>query len=127
MAGRLQPAGADERVAMNSTGRASGRSLRATLIAVAGLTAACSAVPGETLAPRSVQRDVTERILAMAAQGNPQCRQRKISNTEVADLHPDGKVATERWTVDACGRRSNYIVSYSARERGTTFVVREEK
>ena len=88
---------------------------------------ACMPVPGETLTSSGLQRDIKARVLMLASAAKPQCRNRSIVNTEVLELHPDGKVAAERWTVDRCGERAHYVVNLSATGRGSNFVVREER
>src|SRR5687768_17652040 len=80
----------------------------ATAIALGG----CAGVPGETLASGGVRRDVTSKVLAQAAQAKPACRRSRIVDTEVVELHGDGKVALERWTVDSCDERVVYRVSF---------------
>ena len=72
----------------------------------------CASVPGETLAPASVRRDVSAKILARAAQAKPECRRVRIVDTEVLEVHADGKVAAERWSVERCDERVNYRVSF---------------
>jgi hypothetical protein len=72
-------------------------------------------VPGETLAPYGVKRDVSNRLLAEVARSTPSCRQARIVDTEVLELHGNGKVAAERWSVDRCGERVHYRVSFAAK------------
>lgn len=91
------------------------------------LLAGCASIPGETLTSGGLQRDVRDRVLAAAKSAEPQCRQQKIINTEVIELHGDGKVSEERWSVDQCGRRSDYRVSLPPAGRGSAFSVRREK
>lgn len=74
--------------------------------------AACASVPGETLAPFGVRRDVSEKVLARANQGAPGCKRVKIVDTEVLEVHGNGKVASERWVVDRCDERVNFRVSF---------------
>ena len=84
------------------------------------------AVPGETLTSGGLQRDIRARVLTLAQAAQPSCRQHTIVNTEVLELHPDGKVAAERWTVDRCGERLHYRVDVAPRARGGGFGAREE-
>ena len=88
---------------------------------------ACMPVPGETLTSSGLQRDIKARVLMLASNARPQCRNNSIVNTEVLELHPDGKVAAERWTVDRCGERVHYAVNLPATGRGSNFLVREER
>jgi hypothetical protein len=92
------------------------------------LLGACATIPGETLAPRGLHREIRDRIYAHARSVDPQCRQQSIVNTEVTELHPGGKVAEERWTLENCGRKVVYAVSYpSGVTRGAQFQVRPER
>ena len=94
------------------------------------LLSACSSVPGETMASRSMQRDVRERVLDLAKKTDPQCRSHSIVNTEMLEVHGDGKSAEELWTVEQCGSRRNYVVSFPPRRpTGTSlgFSVRPER
>jgi hypothetical protein len=81
------------------------------------LVSACANVPGETLAPQGLHGDIRDRIYSHARATDPQCRQQKIANTEILELHPAGQVAEERWVLENCGRKFLYIVSYP---RGAT-------
>jgi hypothetical protein len=45
----------------------------------------------------------------------------------VLELHPEGKVAEERWTLENCGRRLTYVVSYPRKPSGLRFQVRPER
>src|SRR6478672_11239811 len=62
---------------------------------------ACVSIPGETLAPSGTQRQIRDRIYAHARSLDPQCSQQAITNTEVLELHPGGRVAEERWTLES--------------------------
>ena len=87
----------------------------------------CATVPGETLTSWRLKREVSERVLAQASSAAPQCRQQKITNTEIVEVHPDGKPALELWTVDQCGRRSHYRVYFPPAGRGSGFSVQAAK
>jgi hypothetical protein len=89
---------------------------RILCVAVAAVSfAGCASVPGETLAPMSVRRDVSARVLDQAGREKPDCRRLKIVDTEVLEVHADGKVAVERWTVDRCDERVGFRVGYPAK------------
>jgi hypothetical protein len=81
-------------------------------VALVALLAACTSVPGETTAPRTMQRDVTQRVLDLARKAEPDCKQQKIATTEILEVRSDGQSAEELWTVEQCGRRSGYVVSF---------------
>jgi hypothetical protein len=92
------------------------------------LIGACANIPGETLAPSGLHGEIRDRIYADARGANPQCRQQRIANTEVLELHPGGKVAQERWTLENCREKLPYIVSYPLRATGgARFQVRPER
>jgi hypothetical protein len=89
---------------------------------------ACAVIPGETLAPRGLHGDIRDRIYAHARSIEPQCREQKIVNTEVLELHPGGQVAEERWTLENCRRKLVYVVSYPpAAKAGGRFQVQPER
>ena len=93
---------------------------------VAALTSACGSVPGETLASGGVRRDVTRRVLAQANAAAPECKKQRISDTEVVEVHPDGRVAMERWTVEQCGSRAHYRVLFPPAGRSSGVQVQAE-
>ena len=89
---------------------------------------ACAVMPGETLAPRGLHGDIRDRIYAHARSIEPQCREQKIVNTEVLELHPGGQVAEERWTLENCRRKLVYVVSYPPTPKaGGRFQVQPER
>ena len=85
-----------------------------------------SSTPGETRTEGSRQRAVNKRVLELAEEARPDCRQRKITDTEILDLYPDATVALERWTVTQCGDRTRFLVRFPAKGRGSGFVVVRE-
>jgi hypothetical protein len=90
------------------------------------LGAACANIPGETLAPRSLHGEIRDRIYSHAQGVDPKCRQQTIANTEILELHPAGQVAEERWTLENCGRKLVYIVSYPSRATTVRFQIQPE-
>ena len=104
------------------------RSLYGTVLAV-GLcvVAACANVPGETTTTRRQQQEIHDRLIGMARKGNPQCTNPKVTTTEILDVHSDGRSSQELWTLDQCGRRLRYLVSFPVKPGPPTqFSVREE-
>ena len=89
-------------------------------------TSGCSSVPGETLASGSVRRDVSHRVLQQASATNTACKSQRIADTEVLEVHPDGKVASERWSVDQCGAKAHYRVSFPPSGKPGAVTVRPE-
>ena len=82
--------------------------------------------PGETRAEGARQRAISKRVLDLAEEARPNCRQRKITDTQIVDLHPDGTVALEQWTVTQCGDRARFLVRFPSKGRGMGFVVTRE-
>lgn len=78
------------------------------------------------MASSSVQREVRDRVLTLARNADPQCKQQKVATTEIVEVHPDGRSAEELWTVQQCGARLNYIVTFPLR-RGASFSARQER
>jgi hypothetical protein len=117
-------------VGSNPTASARARLLRALAVFVVTALGACTYftdIPGETLAKSSQQRAISQRMLDLAQSSRPGCRDRKITDSEIVDLHPDGMVALERWTVTQCGERIRYIVSFPPTGRGAGFTVQPDK
>jgi len=96
-------------------------------LAAALLLSGCAGVPGETLAGSGVQRNIRDRILVLARTADPQCKNPKISATEVLEVHRDGKSAEERWTVEQCGRRIHHLVVFPPAPHNANFSVRPAK
>jgi hypothetical protein len=69
-------------------------------------------MPGETLAPAAVRRDVSAKLVARASQAKPDCKRVRVSNTEVLEVHPDGKAAAERWSVERCDDLVHFVVTF---------------
>jgi hypothetical protein len=89
---------------------------------------ACVHVPGETTASRLQQREVRDRLMTMARTVDPQCRNPQITGTEILDVHRDGRSAEELWTVDQCGRRLRYVVTFPVKPSAPHhFSVREDR
>jgi hypothetical protein len=97
------------------------------VLAGAVMLSGCASVPGETLAGEGLKRSVRDRVLTLARGTDPQCKQQKLSNTEVLEVHRDGKAAEERWTVEQCGQRLHYVVSFPPAPRASSFSVRPER
>jgi hypothetical protein len=87
----------------------------------------CTHVPGETLTSGALQREVKARVLSLAAGAGRECKRYTVTDTEVLELHPDGKVSTERWTVDRCGEPVHYRVNLPPSRGGSSFVVSPER
>ncbi|MGZ9005843.1 MAG: hypothetical protein ACXW20_18870, partial [Burkholderiales bacterium] len=104
--------------------RGHARLVRAGVALVFVGLSACVSIPGETLAPSGLQGEIRDRIYAHGRGVAPECRQQKIAHTEVLELHPEGKVAEERWTLENCGRKLIYVVSFPRKPSGLRFQVR---
>ena len=66
----------------------------------------------------SLLRQVRDRVLTLSRSAAPDCRRHEVVNTEILDLHRNGKVAAEQWTVERCGRRAAYVVNYAPSRPG---------
>ena len=93
---------------------------------IAVLLSACASVPGETLASAGQRRDISRQVLAQARTATPACREPRVGDTEVVEVYPDGRVATERWAVEACGTRTYYRILFPAAGKATPVQVRHE-
>jgi hypothetical protein len=93
-----------------------------------------AAVPGETIADGTLQRDtlayLAQRDLSEAGP-EARCRSRKVAATELLAPLEDGQVDgdrpiagrwVERWTLDRCGASVGYIIRFNTTRKGTTFV-----
>ena len=89
-----------------------GAAVVSTCAAALVLFSACTTVPGETTAPRALLRDVSERVLMLSRKAEPQCKQHRITTTEILEVRSDGQSAEELWTVEQCGRRVSYVVGF---------------
>lgn len=96
--------------------------------------AAAPAVPGNTIADNTLQRDtlafLSQRDLSEAGP-EARCRTRKVVATEllaplegsqVEGGRPVAGQWTERWTLDRCGATIRYVVRFKTTARGTTFI-----
>ena len=97
------------------------------IIILALVTTSCAHVPGETLTSGTRQHAISGQVLDLSKQARPDCRRHNVTDSEIVDLHPDGKVAIERWTVTRCGERARYVVTLPGTGRGTGFLVKPEK
>jgi len=101
--------------------------------------AEATAVPGDTLADRILQRDtlafLAQRDLS-AAGPEARCRARKVVGTEVlvplegGQLEGDRPIAgqwVERWTLDRCGASVGYVIRFTTSRKGTTFVAEPQR
>jgi hypothetical protein len=95
--------------------------------------AATTAVPGDTLADRILQRDtlafLAQRDLSEAGP-EARCRIRKVVGTEVVTPVEGGQVEgdrpiagrwVERWALDRCGTSVAYLIRFTTTPKGTTF------
>ncbi len=81
-------------------------------------------VPGGTSASPSLQRAtlklimeldlvVTDVVAMDLVATEVECDRRKVIDTEVISVNTDGHTATERWTLDRCGKIVNYLIDYT--------------
>ena len=101
--------------------------------------AEATAVPGDTIADRTLQRDtlafLAQRDLSEAGP-EARCRSRKVVRTELLSPLEGGQVEdgrpiagqwVERWTLDRCGAPIPYVVRFNTTRKGTTFVAEPQK
>ena len=98
-----------------------------------------SAVPGDTIADRILQRDtlafLAQRDLSEAGP-EARCRSRKVVRTEVLTPLEGGQVEAgrpiagqwvERWTLDRCGASIAYVIRFNTTRKGTTFIAEPQR
>ena len=78
-------------------------------------------VPGGTTAAPTLQRDVSDMVLLMDSALDKTCKDRKIVDTAVTETLPNGHTGAELWTVDRCGKKIRYPISYIPDGHGGTF------
>ena len=93
---------------------------RVAVLATGLPMAGCATIPGKTVASPTLQSDVSQMIIALDGAEDAGCKQRKLVNTEVVSVNPGGNSATERWTLDRCGKLVNYRVVLTQSPRGGT-------
>jgi len=80
------------------------------------------AMPGETFADRSLQRDTLRTIMQAEKEAAPDCASPKVVDTKIVDdARAKGKWS-ERWIVDRCGKQVEYAVRYQSDPSGGTNV-----
>lgn len=77
-------------------------------------------VPGKTGASPVLKADTVRALLMMDITYDRDCKERKVIDTEVVEIHADGR-AVERWTLDRCGKGVPYRVTYTPSPGGGTF------
>ena len=98
-----------------------------------------AAVPGETIADGTLQRDtlafLAQRDLSEAGP-EARCRTRKVVGTELLAPLEGGQVEgdrpiagqwAERWTLDRCGASVGYVIRFTTTRKGTTFVAEPQR
>jgi len=84
-------------------------------------------VPGETGAAPALQRDVLQLMVTMDSGADPACTDHKVINTEWLETNRETRTAVERWTLDRCGKKVGYRVTFMpAPQGGTNFSVKAE-
>ena len=102
---------------MGKVRHALGASFAALFVASAN---ASSPVPGESTVDQALATDVIRYILTVDSTTAKQCDQRRIVNTKILELWPDGHPRLERWTLDRCGVAVNYLVIFVPKPQGGT-------
>jgi hypothetical protein len=90
---------------------------RAFCYGVLVMLSACASdplVPGDTGADETLQTDIRRIITILERTSEPRCDVHEIVNTERAGL------GRERWTVERCGERVVYLVTFIVGRPGAT-------
>ena len=69
-------------------------------------------VPGQTGASRALQRNVLRWMVFMDTAKDDSCSNHRVLNTELLDSNRETGSVVERWTLDRCGTRVNYRVTF---------------
>lgn len=84
--------------------------------------------PGSTGACPALQRDVLRMLWVLDVARDRTCTSRRISHTEMVEVIRGAEPrVVERWTIKRCGRRVDYLVTFTtAPEGGTLFSIKVE-
>jgi hypothetical protein len=97
-------------------------------IAAAGVLLSAVTAPGAAAESSKLRDDVTAMVMIMDGPRDKDCAERKISDTQVLEVRPDGTGIVERWTLNRCGKSINYLVRFTRNAKGgTDFDVQLEK
>jgi hypothetical protein len=102
------------------------------LVLLALASAACASgarLPGSSRADLAVQRAASRAVLSADVLYPPPCASGTIVHTEVVTppATPQPAPWTERWTVDHCGERRAYLLTFTPDAGGTTFRLSTER
>ena len=106
--------------------------VRAGFVIVAMAAAACatgSMLPGHSRADVAVQRAASRAVLSADVVQPPACASGTIVHTEIVTppATPETSAWVERWTVDHCGERLAYLLTFTPEVGGTTFRLKRER
>jgi hypothetical protein len=106
--------------------------VRAGLVILALAAAACakgSMHPGSSRADVALQRAASRAVLSADVVQPPACASGTIVYTEIVTppATPEPSPWVERWTVDHCGQRLAYLLTFTPDVGGTTFRLRTER
>jgi hypothetical protein len=79
-------------------------------------------LPGGSIADALLQQDVLPTVWTLDTVWDNACTQRKVVDTAVtvSGQRPGVDPWTERWTVDRCGKRIDYVVEFTPSPKGGT-------
>lgn len=79
-------------------------------------------LPGESIADSRLQQDVLSTVWTLDAVWDNACTQRSVVDTAVivSGQRPGADPWTERWTVERCGKRVDYIIEFTPSPKGGT-------
>jgi hypothetical protein len=119
-------------VKMNWTIAPSRNRVRAGLLFLAIVSVACatrSTLPGHSRADVALQRAASRAVLSADVLEPPACASGTIVYTEVVTppTTPEPSPWVERWTVEHCGQRLAYLLTFTPDVGGTTFRLKTER
>ena len=88
------------------------------------LTSGCVSLVFNTAAKTpAIKQTITNKIMDLDRTADTQCRQRKIVQSKILRFYALTGISSERWTLDRCGQRINYLVTLKPDYYGSTAVV----
>jgi len=87
------------------------------------LTACAHVLPPTAAKTPAMKQTITNKIMDLDRAADTQCRQRKIVKSEILRFYALAGISSERWTLDRCGQRVDYLVTLKPDYYGSTTVV----
>ncbi|HTP40923.1 MAG TPA: hypothetical protein VML36_00735 [Nitrospiria bacterium] len=86
------------------------------------LSACAHVLPSTAAKTPAIKQTITNKIMDLDRAADTQCRQRKIVQSEILRFYAVTGISSERWTLDRCGQRINYLVTLKPDYYGSTSV-----